>query len=199
MWDALGVIGLLGFVVMFVWAVVSLFKRNGKAKKLFTGSLALFIVMIIGAGNTGSTKQPLSGPQSTPASVAVTPTPAATVVPTIIPAATATPEPTPAATATPVPTATPSPTPEPTPEPVKAAPAPTPEPVKAAPKPTSAPTPKPATPKPTAKPKAEPKQSSVYFKNCSEAKAAGAAPIYEGEPGYSSKLDRDGDGVACER
>jgi hypothetical protein len=28
--------------------------------------------------------------------------------------------------------------------------------------------------------------------------AAGAAPIHRGEPGYSSKLDRDGDGVACE-
>ncbi|MGP5044090.1 excalibur calcium-binding domain-containing protein [Glutamicibacter ardleyensis] len=29
-------------------------------------------------------------------------------------------------------------------------------------------------------------------------KAAGAAPIYRGDPGYSGKLDRDGDGVACE-
>ncbi|WP_231494337.1 excalibur calcium-binding domain-containing protein [Arthrobacter sp. 9MFCol3.1] len=27
---------------------------------------------------------------------------------------------------------------------------------------------------------------------------AGAAPIYAGQPGYSRKLDRDGDGVACE-
>jgi hypothetical protein len=26
----------------------------------------------------------------------------------------------------------------------------------------------------------------------------GAAPIHRGEPGYSSKLDRDGDGIACE-
>jgi hypothetical protein len=39
---------------------------------------------------------------------------------------------------------------------------------------------------------------SVYYKNCSEARAAGAAPLYAGEPGYSSRLDRDGDGVACE-
>lgn len=38
----------------------------------------------------------------------------------------------------------------------------------------------------------------VYFRNCSAARAAGAAPIYAGEPGYSRKLDRDGDGVACE-
>ena len=38
-----------------------------------------------------------------------------------------------------------------------------------------------------------------YFANCSEARAAGAAPIRRGEPGYASHLDRDGDGVACER
>lgn len=39
---------------------------------------------------------------------------------------------------------------------------------------------------------------SAYYKNCSAAKAAGVTPLYIGEPGYSSKLDRDGDGVACE-
>jgi hypothetical protein len=39
---------------------------------------------------------------------------------------------------------------------------------------------------------------SAYFQNCSEARAAGAAPIMEGEPGYARRLDRDGDGVACE-
>ncbi|WP_199799936.1 excalibur calcium-binding domain-containing protein [Aurantiacibacter arachoides] len=26
----------------------------------------------------------------------------------------------------------------------------------------------------------------------------GAAPVRSGDPGYSSKLDRDGDGVRCE-
>ena len=36
------------------------------------------------------------------------------------------------------------------------------------------------------------------FANCSEARAAGAAPLYRGDPGYQPKLDRDGDGVACE-
>src|SRR5690349_7421382 len=36
------------------------------------------------------------------------------------------------------------------------------------------------------------------YSNCSDAIAAGAAPIYAGQPGYSRKLDRDGDGVACE-
>lgn len=36
------------------------------------------------------------------------------------------------------------------------------------------------------------------FPNCSAARAAGKAPISYGQPGYSRKLDRDGDGVACE-
>jgi Excalibur calcium-binding domain/Protein of unknown function (DUF1524) len=38
----------------------------------------------------------------------------------------------------------------------------------------------------------------VYYENCAAARAAGAAPIHLGEPGYSSKLDRDNDGIACE-
>ncbi|WP_365985050.1 excalibur calcium-binding domain-containing protein [uncultured Actinomyces sp.] len=30
-------------------------------------------------------------------------------------------------------------------------------------------------------------------------RAAGAAPMYKGEPGYRSELDRDGDGIACDK
>jgi hypothetical protein len=40
---------------------------------------------------------------------------------------------------------------------------------------------------------------AAYYANCTAAKAAGAAPLYRGQPGYRSALDRDGDGVACER
>lgn len=40
---------------------------------------------------------------------------------------------------------------------------------------------------------------ATYYSSCAEAKRAGAAPLYAGNPGYSSRLDRDGDGVACER
>ena len=40
---------------------------------------------------------------------------------------------------------------------------------------------------------------SVYYANCTEVEAAGAAPIHTGDPGYSRDLDRDGDGVACEQ
>ena len=39
---------------------------------------------------------------------------------------------------------------------------------------------------------------SAYFANCAAARAAGAAPVRAGAPGYSRKLDRDGDGVGCE-
>lgn len=40
--------------------------------------------------------------------------------------------------------------------------------------------------------------SDMSFGSCKEARAAGAAPLRRGEPDYSPKLDRDGDGVACE-
>ena len=36
------------------------------------------------------------------------------------------------------------------------------------------------------------------FANCSEARAAGAAPVRVGDPRYGRHLDRDGDGVGCE-
>ena len=36
---------------------------------------------------------------------------------------------------------------------------------------------------------------SRSFRNCSHARAAGAAPVRAGDPGYGSHLDRDGDGV----
>ena len=40
--------------------------------------------------------------------------------------------------------------------------------------------------------------ASVYYANCDAVRAAGAAPIHRGDPGYASKLDRDGDGIGCE-
>ncbi len=52
-----------------------------------------------------------------------------------------------------------------------------------------------STPKPAPRPTTP---SDVYYANCSEARAAGAAPLYAGDPGYRARLDRDGDGVACE-
>ena len=38
----------------------------------------------------------------------------------------------------------------------------------------------------------------TYYKNCDAARSAGAAPVYQGQAGYGSHLDRDGDGIGCE-
>jgi hypothetical protein len=38
----------------------------------------------------------------------------------------------------------------------------------------------------------------VHYRNCLEALRAGALPLFEGDPGYSRRLDDDGDGQACE-
>lgn len=38
----------------------------------------------------------------------------------------------------------------------------------------------------------------VAFRNCDAARAAGAAPVRRGDPGYGPHLDRDNDGVGCE-
>lgn len=40
--------------------------------------------------------------------------------------------------------------------------------------------------------------AEVYYANCAAARAAGAAPIRRGQPGYRPALDRDDDGIACE-
>lgn len=44
----------------------------------------------------------------------------------------------------------------------------------------------------------QPSQAGAHYDNCSEARAAGAAPLRRGEPGYRDALDGDNDGVACE-
>lgn len=40
--------------------------------------------------------------------------------------------------------------------------------------------------------------SGGAFRNCTAARAAGAAPVLRGDPGYGPHLDRDSDGVGCE-
>ena len=85
----------------------------------------------------------------------------------------------------------PSPDPEPTteePEPTTEEPEPAPE------EPTAEPAEEPAAPAPAP----EPTPARVHFSSCKQAREAGAAPLYRGDPGYSSNLDRDNDGVACE-
>lgn len=72
--------------------------------------------------------------------------------------------------------------------PVAARPAPT----KPAPAPAEAPAPE-QVPAPVPAQKA-----NVFYQNCSAVRAAGAAPIRVGDPGWDTKFDRDGDGVGCE-
>lgn len=40
--------------------------------------------------------------------------------------------------------------------------------------------------------------SNWSYRNCSEARRAGAAPLRRGQPGYGAHMDGDGDGIACE-
>ncbi|WP_078062305.1 excalibur calcium-binding domain-containing protein [Actinomyces provencensis] len=47
-------------------------------------------------------------------------------------------------------------------------------------------------------PAAPAEPATAYYQNCTAARNAGAAPLYVGDPGYRSGLDRDGDGIACE-
>ncbi|MCU1516883.1 MAG: Excalibur domain protein [Pseudarthrobacter sp.] len=108
-------------------------------------------------------------PTNEPAPVAVEPAPAPAAEPAPVVAA-APVAPAPAAVA---PAAV-------APAPVGVAPAPAPAPV--------VPAPAPAAPAPAA----------AYYQNCDAVRAAGAAPLLAGQAGYSTKLDRDRDGVACE-
>lgn len=63
--------------------------------------------------------------------------------------------------------------------------------------PTAAPSPAATTPPPPTTQAPAP-ATTVSYLSCEDVRAAGAAPIHRGDPGYSGDLDRDGDGVACE-
>ncbi|RJQ76170.1 calcium-binding protein [Pseudonocardiaceae bacterium YIM PH 21723] len=67
-----------------------------------------------------------------------------------------------------------------------------------APPPAPAPPPRPQIPAPEV-PAPPPAPKEVYYANCDQARAAGAAPIHAGQPGYRKALDRDGDGIACDK
>jgi hypothetical protein len=64
--------------------------------------------------------------------------------------------------------------------------------------PSEAPGPAPVAPVAPAPVPVAPVPAAVSYANCTAVRAAGAAPIYAGQPGYSRSLDRDGDGIACE-
>jgi hypothetical protein len=43
-----------------------------------------------------------------------------------------------------------------------------------------------------------PVAQAFSYSNCDQARADGVAPLRKGQAGYARKLDRDGDGIACE-
>jgi hypothetical protein len=62
----------------------------------------------------------------------------------------------------------------------------------------SAPTPASPVPRTVVPRQGAPAASSSMWRSCAAARAAGAAPVYRGQPGYNPNLDGDNDGIACE-
>ncbi len=71
--------------------------------------------------------------------------------------------------------------------------APAPAPVAPAPVPPAPVAPEPVAPAPIA-----PAPAAPYYQNCDAVRAAGAAPIRPGDPGFQPKFDGNDDGVGCE-
>ncbi|MEV0282990.1 excalibur calcium-binding domain-containing protein [Kribbella sp. NPDC050820] len=160
--------------------------RYGGPSVIKLGSATLVVLVLIGlvlfnpftgGDDTKPTAAPTSEvetssePESSPAA------PETGAPPTTTP----TTPPTPTTSEESSPTSAPSSTPT---GPESSAPSSTPDPANP---PTSAPTTAPTSTKP------------VVFSTCAEARAAGKAPLYRGRPGYSEALDKNGDGIACER
>ena len=154
--------------------------------KIHTTTAGVLAGALLLTGCSSSVRAPKPGPSaSSSTSVSASPSVSATPSSSPTPSASATPSesPTPTVTPSPVPTteapvqapATEAPSAEAPAAPVSEAPAQQAEPVQQA-----------------------PAQSSVYYETCADARAAGAAPLHRGEPGYRPGLDKDGDGVACE-
>jgi hypothetical protein len=52
---------------------------------------------------------------------------------------------------------------------------------------------------PKPKSKAKTTKGELKFRSCKAAKAAGYSNMRRGQPGYSANLDRDNDGIACDK
>lgn len=166
--------------------------RYGGASRVKLAAIAAVPLALIGlvlvnpfGGHESTTTEPSVRATTVPARVPTTaPTTGPATAPTTGPATTAE---TPGSTETPTGQETRTPTPDPT---ESSLPTPVPESRTTS---TEAPTP---TVEPTSAPATT---STAAFKSCAEARAAGKVPLRRGDPGYSDKLDHNGDGVACER
>ena len=158
-------------------------KRSSRTtrKSSLAGMLVLVGILGSGCGTPSNEPEPV-------ALASVDEQPQAAATPETAPSTT-----TPPPNTAPPTTAAPPPPPAPT---TTVAPRPPAPPTTVAPTPTTAAAP-PATAAPatTVAPAAA---DSAYYANCDEARAAGVAPIRQGEPGYRAGLDRDKDGIACD-
>ena len=166
-------------------------------RRMLRAAAPVLLALVLGVGIAGCGVPSVADDAGSPA-----PVPSPTV--------TASPSPTPTPSPSPTPSPAPSPTPSPTPSPIPTTQAPTSQPplqpFMQESEPTSEPEPEPTPEEETqagggaASPALapEPNQKSTYYPNCKTAKAAGAAPLYRGDPGYREELDRDRDGIACE-
>lgn len=156
------------------------FRNWPTSARVAVGVLALTTVLgFFGAAGASQPEEVQAGAGATEAPT-TTAKATTTSPPTMAPTTTATI--TIAAPTTTVPPATmTTPTTSPSPPPTTAAPAPV--------------QPAVTEPPPTTPPAAAP---AGGFANCDEARAAGAAPVHRGDPGYASRLDQDDDGVGCE-
>lgn len=170
--------GLVGLVVLaipalVVWARAR--KLTDGSRGLTTSTLVIGVAAFILAGAlSAGPQQPRSAADSTPSEPAPPTTTAPVAPPAVAPSIV-----------------------QPTPGPQQVASAP--QPLVEAPAQTAPAIP--AAPQPAPAPRVTTDESSgtfAYYKNCAEARAAGAAPIHRGQPGYRAALDRDNDGVACE-
>lgn len=148
----------------------------GRAAVVTAGALMFGVAVGAGGANSsgaGTMTPAASGKPSDSASLTAEPTVTVTSAPSPVPTVTVTSAPPPVPTVT----LTAEPVPAPTVTVTK--------------------TPR-ASPAPFVAPVPQETGSTVDYENCSAARAAGAAPLRRGEPGYRSGLDRDNDGVACE-
>ncbi len=177
----LALAGLIGFLTGLYVLITRRSSWAGLPRSRKIGAIVLgagLVVSIVGS-SIGGAQTPREAPVAEPApTVTVTSTVQA---PTETVFVTVTAEPVVAPVAEAAPVADPAPVAEPEADAAQNAPAPL----------YAAPEAAPAAPEPAP-------EQSVSFANCTEARAAGAAPVYVGDPGYASHLDRDGDGVGCE-
>ncbi len=189
---------LVGGLGVFLWGLI-------RWRRLGWPVVAAGVALMVG-GIDAATAGPVAPvtPALMPAQLVASPVASATPVPAETVTVTATPAPAPtitvSATPTPGPTITVTATPRPAPTVT----------VTATAKATSAGgsatkkksdtsgTKKKSTGSGTKKKSSASKQTSVTYANCAAVRAAGAAPLYQGSPGYSRKLDRNNNGVACE-